>query len=608
MADAKPPRAPSADAADGKPGAEGYRVLARKYRPRDFTSLIGQEALVRTLTNAIAQGRLAHGFMLTGVRGVGKTTTARILARCFNCIGPDGTGGPTATPCGQCEHCRAISEDRHVDVIEMDAASRTGIDDIRELIDGVRYRPVSARYKVYIIDEVHMLSEKAFNALLKTLEEPPEHVKFIFATTEIRKVPVTVLSRCQRFDLRRIAAAELAAYFLKIAEQEKANVTPGAAAMIARAADGSARDGLSLLDQAIALSHGEIDEAQVRDMLGLADRTQLIDLYDDVLRGKAPEALARLQGMHQAGADPTIVLQDMLELTHWLTRAKISPDPLSDPATPEAERAWGSKVAPELALPVLARFWQMLLKGLGEVQAAPQPLAAAEMVLIRLMHAANMPDPADLVRRLTESGAAVAAQPTASAPRGDGPRASLATTQRMQPQTQLAPQIAAQPVAAMPQPQSFGDVVALFQAKREAILAAHLQSDVHLVQFEVGRIDFRPSDKAPSNLATRVAASLNEWTGKRWLISVSSHAGDPTLKEQAAKMAADQRAQAALHPLVKAVQAAFPGASIDEVRDLAQPAEEPASAPEAAVADVANPEFTSGDFGAADDLNDEDEV
>ncbi|HWA50907.1 MAG TPA: DNA polymerase III subunit gamma/tau, partial [Dongiaceae bacterium] len=442
MADAKPPLAPSADAADGKPGAEGYRVLARKYRPRDFTSLIGQEALVRTLTNAIAQGRLAHGFMLTGVRGVGKTTTARILARCFNCVGPDGTGGPTATPCGQCEHCRAIAEDRHVDVIEMDAASRTGIDDIRELIDGVRYRPVSARYKVYIIDEVHMLSEKAFNALLKTLEEPPEHVKFIFATTEIRKVPVTVLSRCQRFDLRRIAANELAAYFLKIADKENAKVTPGAAAMIARAADGSARDGLSLLDQAIALSHGEIDEAQVRDMLGLADRTQLIDLYDDVLRGKAAEALARLQSMHQAGADPTIVLQDMLELTHWLTRAKISPDPLNDPATPEAERAWGSKVAPELALPVLARFWQMLLKGLGEVQAAPQPLAAAEMVLIRLMHAANMPDPADLVRRLSEGGAAISAPPTASAPRS-GP----ATTQRMQTQVQA---VAQSPIQAAP--------------------------------------------------------------------------------------------------------------------------------------------------------------
>jgi DNA polymerase III subunit gamma/tau len=614
MADAKPPLAPSADAADGRPGAEGYRVLARKYRPRDFTSLIGQEALVRTLTNAIAQGRLAHGFMLTGVRGVGKTTTARILARCFNCIGPDGTGGPTATPCGQCEHCRAISEDRHVDVIEMDAASRTGIDDIRELIDGVRYRPVSARYKVYIIDEVHMLSEKAFNALLKTLEEPPEHVKFIFATTEIRKVPVTVLSRCQRFDLRRIAAGELAAYFLKIAEAEKANVTPGAAAMIARAADGSARDGLSLLDQAIALSHGEIDERQVRDMLGLADRTQLIDLYDDVLRGKAAEALARLQAMHQAGADPTIVLQDMLELTHWLTRAKISPDPLSDPATPEAERAWGAKVAPELALPVLARFWQMLLKGLGEVQAAPQPLAAAEMVLIRLMHAANMPDPADLVRRLTEGGAAVPAPAT-----GGAPRAAPATTQRMQTQTQAVAQPAMQaapvprnaPVAAMPQPQSFGEVVALFQAKREAILAAHLQSDVHLVQFEVGRIDFRPSDKAPSNLATRVAASLNEWTGKRWLVSVSTHEGQQTLKEQEAQRRQEKHAEAAVHPLVKAVQAAFPGASIDEVRDLAQPVEAPAAEPEAAVdvgsAELTENEFTSGDFGAPDDLNDEDQ-
>ncbi|HKP27193.1 MAG TPA: DNA polymerase III subunit gamma/tau, partial [Dongiaceae bacterium] len=401
--------------------AEGYRVLARKYRPRDFSGLIGQEALVRTLRNAIAQGRLAHGFMLTGVRGVGKTTTARILARCFNCIGPDGKGGPTAEPCGQCEHCRAIAEDRHVDVIEMDAASRTGIDDIRELIDGVRYRPVGARYKVYIIDEVHMLSEKAFNALLKTLEEPPEHVKFIFATTEIRKVPVTVLSRCQRFDLRRINAEELTEYFLKIAGAEGAKITDGAAAMIARAADGSARDGLSLLDQAIALahgtttaSHGAIDEAQVRDMLGLADRTQLIDLYDDVLKGKAAEALQRLNTMHQAGADAAIVLQDMLELTHWLTRAKITPEPLSDPATPEAERAWGAKVTPELSVPVLARLWQMLLKGLAEVQAAPQPLAAAEMVLIRLMHAANMPDPADLVRRLSDgSSAAAPASPTA---------------------------------------------------------------------------------------------------------------------------------------------------------------------------------------------------
>jgi DNA polymerase-3 subunit gamma/tau len=550
--------------------AEGYRVLARKYRPRDFSGLIGQEALVRTLRNAIAQGRLAHGFMLTGVRGVGKTTTARILARCFNCIGPDGTGGPTAEPCGQCEHCRAIAEDRHVDVIEMDAASNTGIDDVRQIIDGVRYLPVSARYKVYIIDEVHMLSKPAFNALLKTLEEPPEHVKFIFATTEIGKVPVTVLSRCQRFDLRRIEAEELAQYFRRIAAAEGARITDSAAAMIARAADGSARDGLSLLDQAIALSHGAIDESQVGDMLGLADRTQLIDLYDDVLKGKAADALRRLNAMHQAGADAAVVLQDMLALTHWLTRAKITPEPLSDPATPEAERAWGAKATPELSIPVLARLWQMLLKGLAEVQAAPQPLAAAEMVLIRLMHAANMPDPADLVRRLTEGdGAAV------PAPRGNGDagRSAPASAPRLQTQQQVAPQPApSSPPRSAPQaalPQSFGDVVALFHARREAILAAHLQNDVHLVQFEVGRIDFRPGERAPSNLPNRVAACLAEWTGRRWLVSVSAQHGAPTLKEQAAALAERQREEARQHPLIQAVLKAFPGATIDEVRSLA---------------------------------------
>ncbi|MEZ5831369.1 MAG: DNA polymerase III subunit gamma/tau [Dongiaceae bacterium] len=584
MQDGQEPIASSSAGAQQGTG-EGYRVLARKYRPRDFSGLIGQEALVRTLRNAIAQGRLAHGFMLTGVRGVGKTTTARILARCFNCIGPDGKGGPTAEPCGQCEHCRAIAEDRHVDVIEMDAASNTGIDDVRQIIDGVRYLPVSARYKVYIIDEVHMLSKPAFNALLKTLEEPPEHVKFIFATTEIGKVPVTVLSRCQRFDLRRIEVEELAQYFRRIADAEGAKITDGAAAMIARAADGSARDGLSLLDQAIALSHGAIDETQVSDMLGLADRTQLIDLYDDVLKGKAAEALQRLNAMHQAGADAAVVLQDMLELTHWLTRAKITPEPLSDPATPEAERAWGAKVTPDLSIPVLARLWQMLLKGLGEVQAAPQPLAAAEMVLIRLMHAAHMPDPADLVRRLSEGSGASAPAPRSG---GDVKRSAPAPAQRLQTQQQAAPQTAPAPrnapQASLPQPQSFGDVVALFHARREAILAAHLQNDVHLVQFEVGRIDFRPGERAPSNLPNRVAACLAEWTGKRWLVSVSAQAGEKTLKEQAAELARLQREEAARHPLIQAVLAAFPGATIDEVRDLKR--EEAVESDEATPADA----------------------
>jgi DNA polymerase-3 subunit gamma/tau len=355
--------------------------------------------------------------------------------------------------------------------------------------------------------------------------------------------------------------------------------------MIARAADGSARDGLSLLDQAIALSHGAIDEAQVRDMLGLADRTQLIELYDDVLKGKAPEALKRLTAMHQSGADAAIVLQDMLELTHWLTRAKITPEPLSDPATPEAERAWGAKVTPELSVPVLARLWQMLLKGLAEVQAAPQPLAAAEMVLIRLMHAANMPDPADLVRRLTDGSAAAPAPSAAPRANGDGGRGVSTSAPRLQTQQQVAPQQhiapSAPPQAALPQPQSFGEVVALFHARREGILAAHLQSDVHLVQFEVGRIDFRPGERAPSNLPNRVAACLAEWTGKRWLVSVSAQTGEKTLKEQAADLAQAQREEAARHPLIQAVLAAFPGATIDEVRSLApEPAAEAVVTPQ----------------------------
>jgi DNA polymerase III subunit gamma/tau len=384
--------------------AAPYRVLARKYRPSDFAGLIGQEALVRTLTNAIAQGRLAHAFMLTGVRGVGKTTTARILARSFNCIGPDGKGGPTASPCGVCEHCRAIAEDRHVDVIEMDAASRTGVGDIRELIEGVRYRPTSARFKIYIIDEVHMLSSSAFNALLKTLEEPPEHVKFIFATTEIRKVPVTVLSRCQRFDLRRIEADRLAQHLGAIAAAEGAKLAPNALALIARAADGSARDGLSLLDQAITLvdrreTAAEVTEEQVRAMLGIADRTQLFELYEAAMAGRATEALDQVRRMYEAGADPIVVLQDLLDLTHWLTRCKLTPAVLLQPAVPEADRKRGGALAQQLGLPILARAWQMLLKGLAEAQYAPQPLAAAEMALIRLMHVADLPTPADLVRR-----------------------------------------------------------------------------------------------------------------------------------------------------------------------------------------------------------------
>ncbi len=459
--------------------------------------------------------------MLTGVRGVGKTTTARILARAFNCIGPDGKGGPTASPCGVCEHCTAIAEDRHVDVIEMDAASRTGVNDIRELIEGVRYRPVSARFKIYIIDEVH----SAFNALLKTLEEPPEHVKFIFATTEIRKVPVTVLSRCQRFDLRRIEADKLAQHLGSIAASEGARLAPNALALIARAADGSARDGLSLLDQAITLvdqskGEAEVTEDQVRAMLGIADRTQLFELYEAVMAGRAAEALGQLRRMYEAGADPIVVLQDLLDLTHWLTRCKLTPDVLQQPAVPEAERKRGGALAKDLSLPVLARAWQMLLKGLNEAQYAPQPLAAVEMALIRLMHVADLPTPGDLVRQLSGQGSAAAPAP---APRGGGssngptnlggPVTSVISTQQIarDPAAAQAPVQAAMPPLRL---DSFDAVVELFKAKKEGILLTHIMNDVHLVRFEPGRIELRPTEKAPATLTNRMTACLNEWTGR----------------------------------------------------------------------------------------------
>jgi DNA polymerase-3 subunit gamma/tau len=573
-----------------------YRVLARKYRPSDFAGLIGQEALVRTLTNAIAQGRLAHAFMLTGVRGVGKTTTARILARAFNCIGPDGKGGPTASPCGQCEHCVAIAEDRHVDVIEMDAASRTGVNDIRELIEGVRYRPVSARFKIYIIDEVHMLSSSAFNALLKTLEEPPEHVKFIFATTEIRKVPVTVLSRCQRFDLRRIEADKLATHLGSIAASEGAKLAPNALALVARAADGSARDGLSLLDQAITLGEPgeEVTEEQVRAMLGIADRTQLFELYEAVMAGKAAEALGQLRRMYEAGADPIVVLQDLLDLTHWLTRCKITPDVLNQPAVPEAERKRGGALAKDLSLPVLARTWQMLLKGLGEAQYAPQPLAAVEMALIRLMHVADLPTPGDLVKQLVGQGGGVSSPASTSAPRGGGggngngpsnfggPVTSVISTQQVAHNP--VPQAPVQ--AAQNQPairlETFDALVELFKEKKEGILLTHLTNNVHLVHFEHGRIDLRPTAMAPADLPNKVAACLLKWTGARWLVSVSGDLGAPTLKEQAQAAEAELRRRAAEHPLVKAVLDAFPGATIDAVRDLKVTEESDAESDEAA--------------------------
>jgi len=586
-----------------RPAAESatpYRVLARKYRPSTFAELIGQDALVRTLTNAFAQNRIAHAFMLTGVRGVGKTTTARIIARALNCIGPDGKGGPTITPCGVCDNCVAIAADRHVDVMEMDAASRTGIDDIRELIDGVRYAPGAARYKVYIVDEVHMLSKQAFNALLKTLEEPPPHVKFIFATTEIRKVPITVLSRCQRFDLRRIDAEVLIEHFNRIAAAEAVTVEPDAMALIARAADGSARDGLSLMDQAIARGGGIVTAEQVRDMLGLADRAVVLDLFEAVMGGNARESLEILGRLHAAGADPGTIVEDLLDLTHALTRLKLAPGGMGTRTDLEARR--GGAMAEKLNMPVLTRTWQLLLKGMGEIQVAPNPHAAAEMIVLRLVYAADLPTPGDLVKQI-QAGAA-SSQPAAAPPpmdNGRGPSASLSSQPMMHggqiqgghiqggqamavarsepmdepataglPMAMQAP--AHVPPPALPAPANYRDLVRLFADKKEGILEYHLAASVRLVRFETGVVEINPLPAAPSNLANRVGSLLSEWTGRRWVIGISSAPGEPTLAEieQANKDAALDSARA--HPAVQALMAAFPGATITDVRDLAQAA------------------------------------
>ncbi len=572
-----------------------YRVLARKYRPSNFGDLIGQDAMVRTISNAFETGRIPQAWILTGVRGVGKTTTARILARALNYELPDGSvKGPTIHMPVMGVHCQAIMESRHMDVLEMDAASHTGVDDVRQINDSVRYAPASARYKVYIIDEVHMLSTAAFNAFLKTLEEPPEHAKFVFATTEIRKVPITVLSRCQRFDLRRVEADVLMAHLANIAAKEGVEIEPEALGVIARAAEGSVRDSLSLLDQAIAHAAGPVRADAVRQMLGLADRTRVIDLFEHLVSGDVASAFKEFREQYDTGADPVVVLSDLAEFVNFVTRIKIVPATADNVAFGETERLRGRDFAAKISMRVLSRMWQMLLKGISEVQGATRSAAAAEMVLVRIAYVADMPTPDEAIRMIEQNGALPPAAsnassrtaPAASAPsmpissmqtspvRQSGvPRASAEASPRPQ-MTAASPEVRSTPALRIA---SFPELVALAAEKRDLLTKAALEADVRLVRIEDGRLEVALERSAARTLINDLSRKLEQWTGRRWTVIVSNETGQPTLRSQN-QAARDQRERAAeSDPRVQEVLARFPGAKVVEVRKLAAEPPQPHS-------------------------------
>jgi DNA polymerase III subunit gamma/tau len=557
-----------------------YRVLARKYRPATFADLIGQDAMVRTVSNAFETARIPQAWILTGVRGVGKTTTARILARALNYQFPDGSNAsPTIKMPALGVHCQAIMESRHIDVIEMDAASHNSVDDVRQINDAIRYAPVSARYKVYILDEVHMLSTQAFNALLKTLEEPPPHAKFIFATTEIRKVPITILSRCQRFDLRRVDADLLVKHLETIAGKEGVEVEPAALALIARAAEGSVRDALSLFDQAIAHAAGPVRAEDVRQMLGLADRVRVIELFEALMRGDIAAALTELRAQYDTGADPAVVLTDLADFTHFVTRVKIVPAVADDRSLIEIERARGRACAEKLSMRVLSRTWQMLLKGIAEVDAAGRPLAAAEMVLVRIAHAADLPTPDEVIRSLDGNGsgsrtrvpAGSPAATAAAAPRFEAPRIE---TSRGAPRAVLAP--SNDPVARAPEAQPnapalaigrFEDLIALAAEKRDLSVKLALERDVRLVRCEDGRLEIALESTAAKTLVNDLARKFSQWTNRRWMVVVSAEEGQPTVRSQNDARQSALKTGVRGDPLVQAVLARFPGAEIVGVRE-----------------------------------------
>ena len=590
-----------------------YRVLARKYRPETFSELIGQEALVRTLSNALTLGRLAHAFVLTGVRGIGKTSTARLLAKGLNCIGADGNGGATLEPCGQCEPCQAIASGRHVDVLEMDAASHTGVDDAREIIEGVGYRPVSARYKIYIIDEVHMMSKNAFNALLKTLEEPPDAVKFIFATTEIRKVPVTILSRCQRYDLRRVPAGLLIDHLATICQKETIDAQPEALAMIARAAEGSVRDALSLLDQAAAMTADSLTPELVADMLGRPGRNESQAVLTAALAGDTNAALTAFANAYARGAEPDMLVADLLDLIHLasMQAAGAPSDDLID-----SDKATVLSLA-EFGIARLGRAWQLLLKGHGELAQAPDPAAGCDMLIIRLAHAAQMPTPGDILQKLptapvaatnnvapaaaapaepSPASAELAEQPASSLPESSRPESSLPDSEGHtaapvdEPPSDMSerPNTATNPAST---PATLTDIVALAETHNEMLLAARIRNHVRLVALQSGRLEIALTGNAPETLAGDLAKQLGQWTGQRWLVSLSDEQGGTTLTEDAAAAAAKIHDAIAEDPLVTKIMEIFPGASIDSITAAASPETNPQDSDDTA---SANNEEMSG--------------
>ena len=531
---------------------EQYVVLARKYRPQSFDELVGQDALVRTLTNAIKNNRLHHAYILTGIRGVGKTTTARIIARALNCTGKDGQSGPTVNPCGICENCKAIAASRHIDVLELDAASRTGVDDIREILDGVRYKPTNARYKIYIIDEVHMLSKNAFNALLKTLEEPPSHVIFIFATTEIRKVPVTVLSRCQRFDLQRLTVDDLVKHFQKIIAAEKLDADQEALHMIAKAADGSCRDGLSLLDQAISLGSGVVKTDIVKNMIGLADRKSTFELFESLVNGKVDQVVSKLAEQYKNGANPNTVLQDLINITHLMAKCKIVPASLNSDELSESEKEFCTRIAPGISIAVLSKIWQMMIKGIGELAIAPVQIDALEMILIRVAYSASLPTPFELLNDVKKKSSRLSF--TAPAPAA-APSAPTLSVSPSAPETETAPTFALLGTVE--------DLIAYLESTKRMMLLYGLKNDISISEFAPGRIKMTTAEKVNNDFLLNLQKVLTEATGEKWNIEIERGLlGETIAQREKAADDANKRNVSDL-PLVKAILAEFKGARIE---------------------------------------------